>query len=76
MGREGSGRLKNTDKFSCHISFFSQYEGRGMLKIFETENQNLYELIGLNLNTTFKFCVPETFLQYQLCPQPVLKALM
>ena len=28
------------------------------------------ELIGLNLNTTFKFRLPETFSRYQPSPQP------
>ena len=30
------------------------------------------ELISLNLNTTFKFCLPETFSRYQLRPEQVL----
>ena len=30
----------------------------------------IYELIGLNLDTTFTFRLPETFSQYQLRPQP------
>ena len=29
-------------------------------------------LIGLNLNTTFKFRLPETFSRYQPRPQPFL----
>ena len=32
--------------------------------------------IGLDLNTNFKFRLPETFSRYKPRPQPVLQALM
>ena len=34
------------------------------------------ESIGLNLNISWKFRLPETFSRYHPCPQPILQALM
>ena len=62
-------RMRNTRRANSSYNRYKQLYNNDVDSYVVVQ---INELIGLNLNTTFKFCLPEMFLRYQPRPQPVL----